>query len=448
MPFLQRSRAVAPVGYRRSWVAIGAVCVHASIGQLYAFSVFNLPLTRLIGIDESAPADWTLPEIAWVFAIATALGGLTAALIGTWIERLGPRLLLAVAALCFGGGFWISALGVATHQLVLLYLGYGLIGGIGIGIGYITAVATLIKWFPERPGMASGIVIMGFGAGAILAAPLTVELMALFATPTQVGVAPTMLVLGGIYAVVMLTGALLARLPAAAAEQTKRRGETAPAGPAVAFGAGLGTAVRTRTFYLLWLILFLNVTAGVAVISQAAPMIQELFPLRATVGVATLFVALLSLGNMVGRIGWSTISDRIGRRMTFSVFFLLGAALYFAVPFTDSTLWLYIACYMVIISMYGGGFATIPAYVKDVFGLRHFGSIYGPVLTAWSAAGLVGPALLSYLNAWQIARGVPTADAYGNTMHVMACLLLVGFLCNMLVRAPEPRAVQASAAAD
>jgi len=448
MSFLQRSHAVAPAGYKRTWVAIAAVCVHVSIGQLYAFSVFNRPLMQVIGVGAPTPADWTHTEIAWIFGLANALAGLTAAVIGTWIDRLGPRLLLFAAALCFGGGFWISALGISLHELVLLYLGYGVIGGIGIGIGYITSVATLLKWFPDRPGLASGIVIMGFGAGAIIGAPLAVELMAAFRSPTSVGVAQTMLVMGALYLVVMLAGALIARVPATAAPEAAQAGALPEAKPAIARGVPLSTAVRTRTFYLLWLILFLNVTAGVAVISQAAAMIQELFPLRATVGMATLFVTLLSVGNMVGRIGWSTVSDAIGRRMTFAVFFLLGATLYFAVPYTGGNIWLYMICYMVIISMYGGGFATIPAYVKDVFGLRHFSGIYGPVLTAWSAAGLVGPALLSYLNAWQIAQGIPTEQAYGNTMHLMAALLLIGFVCNALIRTPEPRVARMCAAAD
>ncbi len=447
MSFLQWSRAVAPVGYNRSWVALGAVCVHASIGQVYAFSVFNRPLTRVIGVTEPAPADWTLTEIAWIFGLANALAGLTAAVIGTWIDRLGPRLLLFAAALCFSGGFFISALGVALHELVLLYLGYGLIGGIGIGFGYITAVATLLKWFPDRPGLASGIVIMGFGAGAILGAPLAVELMIVFSSSTDTGVAPTMMVMGTIYAVVMLAGAWLTRLPAAA-HQPAAAGEVVAPAPQVATGVPLATAIRTSAFYLLWLILFLNVTAGIAVISQAAPMIQELFPVQATLAMATLFVTLLSVGNMVGRIGWSSISDVIGRRMTFGVFFSLGATLYFAVPYTAGNIWLYMACYMVIISMYGGGFATIPAYVKDVFGLRYFSSIYGPVLTAWSAAGLVGPALLSYLNAWQIAQGTSPAEAYANTMHLMAALLLIGLVCNALIRTAESRTLQTAPAAD
>ena len=455
MSFLHRSRAVAPVGYNRWWVALGAVCGHLSIGQLYAFSVFNLPLTRVLTGGETTVDDWTLSQIGWTFGLANALAGLTAAVIGSFLDRLGPRLLLTAAALFFGGGFVIAALGVATHQIALLYLGYGVIGGIGIGLAYITPVATLIKWFPNRPGLASGLVIMGFGAGAIIGAPRGVQLMALFQSATDVGVVPTFLVMGAVYCTLILLAAFLVRVPPPATDLPRASPVAMPAARASSAGgvddtAGvtLRGALHSAAFYLLWVVLFLNVTAGIAVISQASAMVQELVPVQGTVAMGTLFVTLLSVGNMVGRIGWSSVSDVIGRRRTFAVFFMLGAALYATVPFTGFNIWLYMICYMVIISMYGGGFATIPAYVKDVFGPRHFASIYGPVLTAWSAAGLAGPALLSTLQAHQAAQGVDPAQAYANTMHLLAVLLLVGMVCNLLVHKVLPAPAPARPAAD
>lgn len=357
---------------------------------------------------------------------------MSAALFGRWVERVGPRLAMAVAALCFSGGFVVAAAGVAWHQLWLVYLGYGVLGGCGLGIGYISPVSTLIKWFPDRPGMATGLAIMGFGGGALVAAPLEVELMARFPVP---GVWQSFLVLGVIYLGFMLLGAAVVRVPP---EGWTPPGWTPP--PAVQVrGVEATEAIRTRQFWLLWLVLCLNVTAGIGVLGQASPMIQEMFPGRIDAGAAAGFVGLLSLFNMAGRFFWSSISDRIGRRATYAIFFALGLALYATVPLAGriGSVSLFVAGFALILSLYGGGFATIPAYLRDLFGTLQVSAIHGRLLTAWSVAGVLGPVLVNYLRAWQIERGVPPAQAYTVTMYVMAALLALGWLCNRLIRPLE-----------
>ncbi len=426
-----RAQTVAPPGYSRWMVPPAALAVHLSIGQAYAFSPFNLPMTRLLGGTE---ADWTLVELGWIFSLAIAVLGVSAALFGRWVERVGPRLAMAVAALCFSGGFVVAAAGVAWHQLWLVYLGYGVLGGCGLGIGYISPVSTLIKWFPDRPGMATGLAIMGFGGGALVAAPLEVELMARFEAP---GVWQTFLVLAGVYLSFMLIGAAVVRVPP---EGWAPPGWTPP--PAAKMrGVDATAAVRTRQFWLLWLVLCLNVTAGIGVLGQASPMIQEMFPGRIDAGAAAGFVGLLSLFNMAGRFFWSSISDRIGRRATYAVFFALGVVLYAAVPVAGQigSVTLFVAGFAVILSLYGGGFATVPAYLRDLFGTLQVSAIHGRLLTAWSVAGLLGTVLVNYLRTWQIERGVVPAQAYTVTMYVMAALLAAGWLCNRMIRPLERR---------
>lgn len=426
MPFLKA--AVAPAGYSRWYVAIAALSIHLSIGQVYAFSVFNLPLTRLIGVSAPAAEDWSLAAVSWIFSIAIAVLGLTAAFSGRWLRLLGPRPTVLLAALCFGGGFWVSGLGIWLHNLPLTILGYGVFGGVGLGLGYITPVATLMRWFPDRPGLASGLAIMGFGGGAIIGAPLAVALMDKFATASSNGVLPAFLIMGTLYLAAMTFGAILLREPAGDGAETRAedRPVTAP------------QAMRTRQFYLLWAMLCLNVTAGIGVISQAAPMLQEMFPAGVTEGVAATMVGVLSVANMVGRFGWSAVSDRLGRRATFTTFFALGIAMYLAIPaLGGGSLWLTMACLLVILSMYGGSFATMPAYVKDVFGMANLGAIYGRMLTAWSVAGVLGPVLVSYLRELQIAQGVPRMQAYSVTLVMMAGLLMAGLVCARLMRPLE-----------
>jgi MFS family permease len=434
--FLDRAHTIAPPGYNRFLVPPAALCVHLCIGQVYAFSTFNLPLSRLIGLSKSGPGDWTLVQLGWIFSIAILVLGLSAAIFGRWVESVGPRKAMFVAALCFGGGFLVSAVGISAHQLWLIYLGYGVLGGCGLGIGYISPVSTLIKWFPDRPGMATGFAIMGFGGGALIAAPLSVLLMEHYKSATSNGVLETFVTMGVLYFIFMSIGALVVRVPA---ENWKPEGWVAPSQPkklVTTAQVEVNTAFGTPQFWLLWGVLCMNVTAGIGVLGQASPMIQEMFTGRVTAAGAAGFVGLLSLFNMAGRIFWASTSDYIGRRNTYMVFFLLGILLYFLVPSigkAGSIPW-FVLCFGIILSMYGGGFATIPAYLRDMFGTMHVGAIHGRLLTAWSAAGVLGPVLVNYIRQSQIDHGVPKAQAYSVTMYIMCALLFIGFLCNFFMR--------------
>jgi MFS family permease len=434
--FLDRERSIAPPGYSRWRVPPAALAIHLSIGQAYAFSVFSLPLSKAIGLSAAAPDDWKVSTIGWVFSTAIVFLGLSAALFGSWLERVGPRAAMFVAALCFTSGLALGAAGVATHQFWLLLVGYGVIGGIGLGIGYISPVSTLIKWFPDRPGMATGLAIMGFGGGAIIASPLSVWLMAHFRTATGNGIAPTFLTLAAIYVVLMLFGVFTVRVPAEQWKPSEAIALRVSRSVPVPTGMTVRDAVRTREFWLLWTMLCMNVTAGIGVLGQASAMIQEMFPGRITVPQAASFVVLLSIANLIGRFAWSSLSDLIGRRATYATFFLLGAALYATIPSVgrSGSIGLFIAAYALILSMYGGGFATIPAYLRDRFGTLQVGAIHGRLLTAWSTAGVLGPVLVNYIREYQIGRGIPKAEAYSVTMYLMAGLLLVGFAANVALR--------------
>ena len=438
---LDRSHTIAKPGYSRWMVPPAALCVHLCIGQAYAFSVFNLPMTKLIGVTKSAPDDWKLTDLGWIFSIAIVFLGVSAAVFGRWVEEGGPRRAMFAAALCFGGGFLISAFGTWIHQLWLIYLGYGVIGGTGLGIGYISPVSTLMKWFPDRPGMATGMAIMGFGGGAMIAAPLSVWLMHMFATPTDVGVAETFVVMGIVYFCFMLVGAAIVRVPAPG---WKPAGYVAPVQPkklVTTRDVYVYQALKTPQFWLIWLVLCLNVTAGIGVLGQASAMSQEMFPGRVTAATAGGFVGLLSIFNMGGRFFWASTSDFIGRKNTYFVFFVLGIVLYSLVPYFGGAgnLPLFVLCFLIIISMYGGGFSTVPAYLRDMFGTRYVGAIHGWLLTAWSAAGIFGPVLVNYIRQYQVETGVPKAQAYNVTMYIMAALLVVGFICNFLIRAVDDR---------
>jgi MFS family permease len=438
---LERQTTVAPPGFNRFLVPPAALAVHLSIGQVYAFSTFDLPLTRVIGITHSAPADWDLKQIGWVFSIAIAILGLSAAVFGRWVEKVGPRKSMFTAALCFGGGFIVSAYGIHLHQLWLLYVGYGVLGGCGLGIGYISPVSTLIKWFPDRPGMALGLAIMGFGGGALIAAPLSVLLMRHFRTGTSNGVLETFVTMGVIYFMYMMIGVYAARVPA---PDWKPAGWIPPAQPrhlVTTANVAVDTAWRTPQFWLLWVVLCMNATAGIGVLGQASPMIQEIFTRRVSPATAASFVGLLSLFDMGGRLVWATVSDYIGRRNTYMVFFLLGILLYSTVPTIGhlGSIPLFVAVFCIILSIYGGGFATIPAYLRDLFGTYQVGAIHGRLLTAWAAAGVLGPVLVNYLRQYQIDHGVPRAQAYSVTMYIMCGLLLIGFLCNFAMRAVDEK---------
>src|SRR6202453_762508 len=319
--FLDRENTIAPPGYNRFLVPPAALAVHLSIGQVYAFSTFNLPLTRILGVTHSVPGDWNLKEVGWIFSIAIAILGVAAAVFGRWVERAGPRKSMFVAALCFGSGFIVSAIGIHYHFLWLLYLGYGVLGGCGLGIGYISPVSTLIKWFPDRPGLATGLAIMGFGGGALIAAPLSVKLMEHFKTAASNGVLETFVTLGVIYFMYMMIGVYSARVPAPGWTPA---GWTPPANTAklvTRAQVAVDQAWRTPQFWLLWVVLCMNVTAGIGVIGTASPMIQEIFAGRVNAQAAAAFVSLLSLFNMLGRFFWASTSDHIGRRNTYMVFF-------------------------------------------------------------------------------------------------------------------------------
>lgn len=450
LAFLDRDHSVAPPGFNRWRVPPAALAIHLSIGQAYAFSVFNLPLAQLRGIDAPAPGDWTLSTIGWIFSVAIVFLGLSAFTFGRWLERVGPRMAMFASANCFGGGFLVAALGVQLHQFWLVVLGYGVLGGIGLGLGYISPVSTLIKWFPDRPGMATGMAIMGFGGGAMIGSPLAVALMARFRTDASPGVTETFLAMGVAYFLFMLFGVFSVRLPPPGWSPPGARRAVRRASVAAGGDVHVDEAIRTRPFWLLWAVLFLNVTAGIGVLGQASPMIQEMFPGTIDAGAAAGFVGLLSLANMAGRFAWSSLSDFIGRRLTYMIFFALGAILYASVPAAgrSGAVIAFVLAYVVIMSMYGGGFATIPAYLRDEFGTMHVGAIHGRLLTAWSLAGVAGPVLVNYLREYQIGRGVAPRDAYSITMYLMAALLVVGLMANWSVRpvrAASPRPGDATA---
>jgi len=434
--FFSKEATIAQPGFSRWMVPPAALAVHLCIGQAYAFSVFNGPLTKVIGITQSDPADWALTSLGWIFSLAIVCLGLSAAFAGRWLEKVGPRRTMFTAACCFGAGFMVSALGVWLHQIVLLYLGYGLLGGIGLGLGYVSPVSTLIRWFPDRRGMATGMAIMGFGGGAMIAAPMSVALMNHFKSATSVGVAETFVVMGVLYFISMTIGSLAIRIPPV---DWKPAGWTAPVAQGKLISRNhvhIDEALKTPQFYLIWLVLFFNVTAGIGILSQASVMIQESFKESITAAAAAGFVGLLSLFNMGGRFVWASASDALGRKNTYFVFFLLGAVLYYLVPSfaAAGNVALFVAAYAVILSMYGGGFATVPAYLADIFGTAFVGGIHGRLLTAWAAAGVAGPVLINYIRAYEVAHGVASADAYTITLRIMVVLLLLGAACNFLVK--------------
>jgi len=449
MNFLDKAHSFAKPGYSRWMVPPAALAVHICIGQAYAFSVFNKPMSQLLGITVAGPGDWSITALGWIFSIAIVFLGLSAAFGGAWVERVGPRKAMFTSALLFGGGLLIASGGVALHQLWIVYLGYGVVGGCGLGIGYISPVSTLIKWFPDRPGLATGCAIMGFGGGALIGAPLAVSLMKHYSSATDTGVMMTMLTMGIIYLCFMMIGPTIVRAPApgwAPAGYVAPTAVDETRSMITVHNVTANQAIKTPQFWLLWGVLFLNVTAGIGVLGQASLMIQEMFPARfphdtaiavaASAAAASGFVGLLSIFNMLGRISWASASDFLGRKKTYAIFFLLGIVLYALVPWTGKThnLLLFVVFYLIILSMYGGGFSTIPAYLRDIFGTLQVGAIHGRLLTAWSAAGIAGPFLVNYIRQYQLDQGVAKADAYSVTMYIMAGLLVVGFFCNLAMK--------------
>jgi MFS family permease len=438
MSFLDRERSIAHPGYSRWLVPPAALAIHLCIGQVYSFSVFIIPLTHLLGLTKPAPGDWTQAEVAWIFSLAIVMLGLSAAVFGKWLEQAGPRKAMFASATCFALGFYVSYLGVTAHQLWLIYLGYGVIGGTGLGLGYISPVSTLIKWFPDRPGLATGMAIMGFGGGAMIGSPLAIRLMAHFRSSNDLGVGKTFLVMGTLYFLLMMFGVFTIRVPREDWKPDNWSPSVKPKAMITTHNVDVNTAFRTPQFWLLWIVLCANVTAGIGILEQASPMIQELF--RGNIGAVAAggFVGLLSLFNMAGRFFWSTASDFLGRKNTYYVFFVLGALIYFVLPRTGAehldSVPAFVGMAVIALSFYGGGFATIPAYLRDLFGAYHVSAIHGRLLTAWSAAGVAGPVLVNYMREYQLKHGVDQAGAYQTVLHLMAGILVAGLVANFLVR--------------
>jgi MFS family permease len=464
--FLDRERTIASPRFNRWLVPPAALAIHLCIGMAYGFSVFWLPMSKLIPGAKSCAAggflneltatgcNWTVADVTHIFETFIAVLGVSAAIWGGWLERAGPRKAGLIAAACWGGGLVIGGYGVAIHQLWLVFLGCGFIGGVGQGLGYITPVSTLIKWFPDRRGMATGFAIMGYGGGAMVGSPLAVWLMARFDHDGVPGVGRTLMALGVIYFAAMSLGAIGFRI---APLGWRPAGWTAPTAQTTNAmvtqrQVHLDKAWRTPQFWLIWAVLGLNVTAGISVIAMASPMFQEVFGGRllglgphavlttgqkaAIVAAAAGLVGLISLFNSLGRLFWASISDWLGRKTTYVVFFVLGVGLYCALP-TLGHLGLaipFVLAVCVILSMYGGGFAALPAYLADIFGAQMVGAIHGRVLTAWSVAGVAGPALIAALRQVQLDHGVLKNLVYDGTLYIMAALLLCGLVCNLLVR--------------
>lgn len=481
--FFSKEHITANANFNRWLVPPAALAVHLSIGMAYGFSVFWKPLGSALKDASGEPlkacaagattfteklsgtatalfatdCNWTQFDLGWMYTLFFVLLGCSAAVWGGWLERAGPRKAGLVATLCWCGGLLISAYGVYSHQLWIMWLGSGFIGGIGLGLGYISPVSTLIKWFPDRRGMATGMAIMGFGGGAMIGSPLATKLMTYFATPTSVGVWQTFVALAVIYAVFMLCGSLGYRVPPLG---WKPANWTPPAAKENAMIATrhvhLKNAHKTPQFWLLWIVLCMNVSAAIGIIGAAAPMLQETFGgaligqagvgfdvvkqdavmAAAVASVGAGFVGLISIFNIFGRFAWATSSDKLGRKRTYYIFFVLGALMYCTATYVAGykSLALFVASFCVIASMYGGGFATIPAYLADMFGTQFVGAIHGRLLTAWSTAGILGPVIVNYLHDTRLEAGVPFDQIYAPIFLTLAGLLVIGFIANLLVK--------------
>lgn len=553
---LSKERIIAKPGFNRWWVPPASIAIHLCIGSVYAWSIFNPALIKFYGVATSASGDWSLKDVVWIFTVAIVFLGLSAAIAGHWLEKVGPRMVGFVAACCWGGGFIVGGFGIITHQLWLIYFGYGVIGGCGLGLGYVSPVSTLIRWFPDRRGMATGMAIMGFGGGAMIGAPLKeyfiklyykapeylgpvadVELITeagrrfvniagevkevviigandvvnmivpgpegvyLVGTGT-VGVAQAFFTLGIIYFTVMMIAAFSYRIPAPGwiPEGWEPPDETESAKRMISRNnVHIDQALKTRQFYQLWIVLCFNVTAGIGVLGVAKTMMTEIFgttlPDIVDGAFAATYVVMISVFNMIGRICWASSSDYLGRRNTYWIFFALGIVLYCSIPYTaqqvsvnPTIVWLvyFYAATMIIFTMYGGGFATIPAYLADIFGTKHVGGIHGRLLTAWSSAGVFGPLSITSLREISVNKALndlaskvdpasfqekfgasleqldqlvqaktvtisklmeiappgtvdPTSNLYNSTMYLMAVFLFIALISNALMRPVDAR---------
>lgn len=445
---LDREHTVAPPGYSRWLIPPAALAVHLCIGQAYATSVYKTSLVKHFDSSQTA--------IGVIFSIAIVMLGMSAALGGTWVERNGPRKAMFVAACFWATGFLVGALGIGTGQLWLVYLGYGVIGGIGLGIGYISPVSTLIKWFPDRPGLATGLAIMGFGGGALVASPLSRQLLSQYDSAYDPDVSSSVagggalvglfLTLGIVYFAIMMFGVFNIRVPAEGWAPEGLDPATVKQKPLVTTAnVSAANAIKTPQFWLLWVVLFCNVTAGIGILEQASPMIQDFFrgaDGKSTVAVAAAagFVGLLSIFNMAGRFGWSSTSDVIGRKPMYTIYLGLGIIAYFllaTVGHNNTAIFVLLAA--VIISFYGGGFATVPAYLRDLFGGFQVGAIHGRLLTAWSAAGIAGPLIVNGFLDKEGKPGTLTAAAYRPALFTMVGVLAIGLVANLLIRQVSDR---------
>ncbi len=467
--FLNKECTVADVGFNRWLVPPAALAIHLCIGMAYGFSVFWLPLSKAVGIKDSlvcgpevhffqelfiTSCDWKISTLGWMYTLFFVFLGSSAALWGGWLEHVGPRKAAVISAFCWCGGMLLSALGIYLHQFWIMLLGSGVIGGIGLGLGYISPVSTLIKWFPDRRGMATGMAIMGFGGGAMIGSPLATALMKYFSTPNNVGVMQTFVVMACIYFVFMMSGALSYRIPA---------GDWKPKGwvPSISkenngmitpHHVHVKNVFKIKQFWLLWGALCMNVSAGIGIIGMSSPMLQEVFggqligvekiyselDKSQLVGIATIaagFTALLSLFNIGGRFFWASLSDFFGRKTTFVIFFVLGGLLYISIPSSANAgnKLFFVAAFCIILSMYGGGFSTVPAYLADLFGTQMVGAIHGRLLTAWATAGILGPVIVNYMRDYQLSLGLPREQVYNQTMMILAGLLMIGLVCNLLI---------------
>lgn len=473
MEILNKEHTIAGAEFNRWLLPPAALAIHLCIGMAYGFSVFWLPLSKALGVSKSIACstpmsfvdqlttrtcDWYLSTLGWMYALFFVFLGLSAAIWGGWLERAGPRKAAVVSALCWCGGLLFSAWGVALHQFWMLMLGSGVIGGIGLGLGYISPVSTLIKWFPDRRGMATGMAIMGFGGGAMIGAPLAEILMNYFATDINVGVVQTLMVLSIVYFVYMMGGAFTYRIPSSDWKPQHWTAPLATAHQSFQRSVHAKRVWRIPQFWLLWIVLCMNVSAGIGVIGMASPMLQEVFggqligihlsftqlnasQLSEIAGAAAGFAALLSLFNIGGRFFWASLSDMIGRKITYFIFFILGACLYISASLSAQTvhLSLFVAALCVIVSMYGGGFATVPAYLADLFGTQMVGAIHGRLLTAWSTAGILGPLVVNYMREYQLSLGIARERVYNQTMYILAGMLIIGLIANALIRPIDDR---------
>ncbi len=468
--FLNKECTVADVGFNRWLVPPAALAIHLCIGMAYGFSVFWLPLSKAVGIKDSlvcgpevhffqelfiTSCDWKISTLGWMYTLFFVFLGSSAALWGGWLEHVGPRKAAVISAFCWCGGMLLSALGIYLHQFWIMLLGSGVIGGIGLGLGYISPVSTLIKWFPDRRGMATGMAIMGFGGGAMIGSPLATALMKYFSTPNNVGVMQTFVVMACIYFVFMMSGALSYRIPAGGWKpkgwvpsiSKENNGMITP------HHVHVKNVFKIKQFWLLWGALCMNVSAGIGIIGMSSPMLQEVFggqligvekiyselDKSQLVGIATIaagFTALLSLFNIGGRFFWASLSDFFGRKTTFVIFFVLGGLLYISIPSSANAgnKLFFVAAFCIILSMYGGGFSTVPAYLADLFGTQMVGAIHGRLLTAWATAGILGPVIVNYMRDYQLSLGLPREQVYNQTMMILAGLLMIGLVCNLLIR--------------